>query len=206
MHTTLPALTEPELAAALRGGTGTDHTYTAAVDILLGLPGQMHDRDDIRTNIHLADDGTAWVDWSTFGLRLRRHEIPLSSGERRMLALACSLGSTDVEVSLAQVLVGLDRDNAMLVMSALRTAVGLAVDPLLYEREPEETGSTPVPAGVEGIALTGRRCRRCGTTTGIRLLIDPLGTTWQQVTSPAGQPEWECDGGCAVAPDGGETR
>ena len=67
------------------------------------------------------DEEWAFIDWE-YALEL---SASFSSGERRLIALAASLGSTH-EVNLGDALSGLDETNADIVLDALAHALRIA--------------------------------------------------------------------------------
>jgi hypothetical protein len=66
----------------------------------------------------------ATTDWEAAITALHAGELPASSGERRMLLLAASIAG-GVPISLSDTLIGIDRRNASLVVSAVAHATGL---------------------------------------------------------------------------------
>jgi hypothetical protein len=66
----------------------------------------------------------ASTDWEAAITAMHAGDLPASSGERRMLLLAASIAG-GVPVSLCDTLVGIDRRNASLVVSAVAHAAGL---------------------------------------------------------------------------------
>lgn len=130
MTTVTPEQPSPDqIAAELRAGTA-DPMDAAAVAILLGLPGRLYARPDIHTKyIHHQHSegghptGTAVVTWMWLADDIDHHHVPLSSGERHMLAIACSIASGD-PVQLSKVLSGLDVANAAVLTAALHHVIG----------------------------------------------------------------------------------
>lgn len=116
-----------QLAAVLRTCAG-DRLETAAVEILTSLP-HVYTRDDIRDRYMVRgynDDNelvAAAVMWASLYADIRAGKMPLSSSERHVLLFACSLASTGAPVCLAEVFVGIDEPNALLLLAAIeRTA------------------------------------------------------------------------------------
>jgi hypothetical protein len=86
----------------------------------------------------------AATDWEAAITALHAGELPASSGERRMLLLAASIAG-GVPVSLSDTLIGIDRRNASLVVSAVAHATGLP-DPIEKRTNNMKTVSSEKPA------------------------------------------------------------
>lgn len=109
-----------DLAARLEAGA-LDHFERAAVDLLISAP-YLLARTDVREYIDIHERAAA-VRWQDLAHAVRIHMVPLSSGERRLAMLACSIASPQVQVALSEVLVGLDVEAAAAVARAIGTAV-----------------------------------------------------------------------------------
>ena len=112
---------DDELAAALLAGVvGADWSEQAAVDLLVGhwhWLGRWEFRRAVEADI--CDDGKlcAWVNWNHVAM-----DVPASSGELRILAIARSLGGVASERSLADLLTSLDETNTARVLRAVSIA------------------------------------------------------------------------------------
>lgn len=71
--------------------------------------------------VQASDDNSMWwIDWP----KAMDEAGVLSGGERRIVALACSLGSSEVLVNLSDAVSGLDVEHVRLVLAALDHAAG----------------------------------------------------------------------------------
>ena len=86
-------------------------------------------RDDFASFVHTGtsiSDGTtlmAWIDWDAALTALHDGQIPVCSGEQRILQLAASIAD-GTPVSLRQAIPGLDNRNLKLLITAIRHAAG----------------------------------------------------------------------------------
>ena len=115
---------EPAPAASIPSKQAPACSSTAAA-------GCLH-RDDftsrfITTGTSISDGATvlAATDWEAAIAALHAGELPASGGERRMLLIAASIAG-GIPVSLYDVLPGIDRRNASLVVGAVAHAAGHA--------------------------------------------------------------------------------
>jgi hypothetical protein len=79
----------------------------------------------VHTGTSITDGATllAWIDWDAALSALHRGQLPLSSGERRILQLAASIaGGTPVR--LRDAIPGLDDRNLQLLTTAIRHTAG----------------------------------------------------------------------------------
>jgi hypothetical protein len=111
--------TEPITAPYLRKWAKGDYATEAATELLIRA---MYGR--------FAGAGNPWVKKDGDGYWIEFDEIldnigPLSSGERRILQIAASIGSFNAQVSLKDALWSLDDDNAMLVVAAIAHSANL---------------------------------------------------------------------------------
>lgn len=115
--------TEPITAPSLREWAKGSYATEAATELLIRA---MHGR--------FAGPGNPWVkrEKDAGGTRywIEFDEIldnigPLSSGERRILQIAASIGSFNAQVSLKDAMWSLDDDNAMLVVAAIAHSANL---------------------------------------------------------------------------------
>ena len=65
----------------------------------------------------------AWIDWDAALTALHDGQIPVCSGEQRILQLAASIADGTL-VSLRQTIPGLDNRNLKLLIPAIRHAAG----------------------------------------------------------------------------------
>jgi hypothetical protein len=113
-----------QLGDALRAGASGTHPLEAGTGLLTDCGSWLHRGDFtnrfITTGISTSDGVTllASADWEAAVTALHTGELPASGGERRMLLLASSLAG-GTPVSLSDTLVGIDRRNAGLVVSAV---------------------------------------------------------------------------------------
>jgi hypothetical protein len=116
------------IIAALRTHAAGLHPEQAGTELLIGHGGILH-RDDFARFVHTGtsiSDGTtlmAWIDWDAVLTALHDGQIPLCSGEQRILQLAASI-TEDRPVSLRDTLPGLDHRNLTLLTSAICHAAG----------------------------------------------------------------------------------
>ena len=101
---------------------GSRTAEAAAVILARGVNGWLLERVEHCIDDHL-DVGRAAPDWET----LVASSGAMSGGERRLIAIAASLGSSDATVNLDDALTGLDELNGRLVTYAIAHAVGLEV-------------------------------------------------------------------------------
>jgi hypothetical protein len=115
-----------QLEQALRACARGIRHHEAGTSLLIGCGHWLH-RDDFTSRFieHSTSGGTpmAATDWEAAITALHARRLPASSGERRMLLLAASIAD-GVPVALSDVLVGIDRRNASLVVSAVARATG----------------------------------------------------------------------------------
>ena len=129
------------LADALRAGARAIHPLEAGTGLLIDGGSWLHREDFTSRFITIGtsvSDGTtvlAATDWEAAIAALYAGELPASGGERRMLLLAASIAS-GIPVSLYDVLPGIDRRNASLVVNAVTHAAGLS-------RSISRNGQTP---------------------------------------------------------------
>lgn len=108
------------LAAQL--SADADLPEIAALDILFAI--DLHGRADFRDRYIMEADGDRAVDWLTLHQDIADGRTLFSSGEKRMLLVACSLAE-GTPVSLSVCLSGIDRDNLRRVVNAIATACGV---------------------------------------------------------------------------------
>lgn len=112
-------LADSQLAAALNAGAD-DWSEQAAVDLLVSN-GNWMGRWELRRAVEVVELGDGellgWVDWQEIDMA-----APASSGELRILELACSLGGVASPRPLSNLLVGLDDRNLARVLHAFRIA------------------------------------------------------------------------------------
>lgn len=119
-----------QLADALRAGARGTRSLEAGTSLLAGCGNWLHRGDftsrfvTVGTSISDGITLLASTDWEAAVTALHAGELPASGGERRMLLLASSLAD-GTPVSLSATLVGIDRRNASLVVSAVAHAAGL---------------------------------------------------------------------------------
>jgi hypothetical protein len=120
------------LTAALRACASGIHPLEASAGLLIDCGTWLH-REDltsrfITTGTSISDGVTpmASTDWEAAITALNAGELPSSSGERRMLLLAASIGG-GIPVSLYDTLPGIDRRNAGLLIKAIAHATGQAI-------------------------------------------------------------------------------
>jgi len=116
------------IIAALRAHAAGLHPEEAGTDLLIGHGGILP-RDDFARFVHTGtsiSDGTtlmAWIDWDAALTALHDGQIPVCSGEQRILQLAASIADGTL-VSLRQTIPGLDNRNLKLLITAIRHAAG----------------------------------------------------------------------------------
>jgi hypothetical protein len=116
------------LTAALHAGAAGLYPDEAGTR-LLACHGSILRRDDFACFIHAGisiSDGTtlmAWIDWDAAITALHGGQLPLSSGERRILQLAASIAG-GIPVSLREAIPGLDNQNLELLTTAIQHAAG----------------------------------------------------------------------------------
>jgi hypothetical protein len=115
--------THEQIVQALRDGARGHMPQEAAVELLieeewwlrrLTAEGLVEYTDDPDM---LAADGKpmAFIDW----VKAAKHPWRASGGERALLQAACSIGSSQVELSLSDVFTSMDKHNAGLVLKWL---------------------------------------------------------------------------------------
>jgi transposase len=116
------------IIAALRAHAAGLHPEEAGTELLIGHGGILH-RDDFASFVHtgtsISDDTTlmAWIDWDAALTALHDGQIPVCSGEQRILQLAASIADGTL-VSLRQAIPGLDNRDLKLLITAIRHAAG----------------------------------------------------------------------------------
>ena len=116
------------IIAALRAHAAGLHPEEAGTELLIGHGGILP-RDDFAGFVHTGtsiSDGTtlmAWIDWDAALTALHDGQIPVCSGEQRILQLAASIADGTL-VSLRQAIPGLDNRNLELLITAIRHAAG----------------------------------------------------------------------------------
>jgi hypothetical protein len=121
------AVSPRQLEQALRAcARGIGH-HEAGTSLLINSGHWLH-RDDFTSRFieHGTSGGTpmAATDWEAAITALHAGRLPASGGERRVLLLAASIAG-GTPVSLCDTLVGIDRRNASLIVSAVTHATGL---------------------------------------------------------------------------------
>ena len=120
-----------QLDDALRACARGIHPLEAGTGLLIDCGSWLHREDFtsrfITTGTRMSNGVTqlAATDWEAAIAALHAGELPASGGERRMLLLAASIAG-GIPVSLYDVLPGIDRRNASLVVSAIAHAAGHA--------------------------------------------------------------------------------
>ena len=116
------------IIAALRAHAAGLHPEEAGTELLIGHGGILP-RDDFAGFVHTGtsiSDGTtlmAWIDWDAALTALHDGQIPVCSGEQRILQLAASLAE-GLPISLRDTIPGLDNQNLKLLITAIRQAAG----------------------------------------------------------------------------------
>ncbi len=117
------------LSDALRACARGIHPLEAGTGLLIDCGSWLHCDDFtsqfITTGTRISDGTTALAatDWEAAIAALHAGELPASGGERRMLLIAASIAG-GIPVSLYDVLPGIDRRNASLVIGAIAHAAG----------------------------------------------------------------------------------
>ena len=126
----MTAVNPRRLSGALRACARGVYPLEAGTSLLIDCGSWLH-RDDFTSRFITAgpsiSDGVtllASIDWETAVTALHAGELPASGGERRMLLLASSIAGGTL-VSLKDALPGIDRRNAILVVSAVAHSAGL---------------------------------------------------------------------------------
>lgn len=110
-------MTTTDRAAAMRAWAAGDLALEAAVEILIrSLDGRLLDGPWVRLN----SSGGIWFDPTVAG----REGGYLSGGERRVLAVASSLASSDHPVDLRDAITGIDPEALNVLLDALAHAGG----------------------------------------------------------------------------------
>lgn len=109
-------MTNLEKVAAWADGS---QQITAAVELLIES-GLLREQS---AWIEHESNGVRWVDFDNLPDRIGG----LSGGEQRVALFAASLASSEVKISLADVLYGLDRPRAVAVLKAAAAALGMAL-------------------------------------------------------------------------------
>jgi hypothetical protein len=127
----VPPLNPRQLGDALRACARGIHPLEAGAGLLIDCGSWLH-RDDftsrfVTTGTSISDGTTvmATTDWEAAIAALHAGELPASGGERRLLLIAASIAG-GIPVSLYDILPGIDRRNASLVVSAVAHAAGHA--------------------------------------------------------------------------------
>jgi hypothetical protein len=116
------------IIAALRAHAAGLYPDEAGTEMLISHGGILH-RDDFAGFVHTGtsiSDGTtmmAWIDWDAALSALHDGQLPVCSGERRILQLAASIAE-GFPVSLRDTIPGLDNRNLKLLITAIRHAAG----------------------------------------------------------------------------------
>jgi hypothetical protein len=113
-----------EMASAMRAAAAGSGPAVASVELLIG-PGKWLLRDDFRQFISVDpgfSDGRlmAVVDWET----VLAADLPVSSGESQLFAIAAELAGTDSGRPLADLVCGLDDRNLLRVLLTITRAHG----------------------------------------------------------------------------------
>jgi hypothetical protein len=127
----MTAVNTPGLSDALRACARGIHPLEAGTGLLIDCGSWLH-RDDfasrfITTGTSISEGASllASIDWEAAVTALHAGELPASGGERRMLLLASSIAG-GIPVNLNDILPGIDRRNANLVVRAIAHAAGQA--------------------------------------------------------------------------------
>jgi hypothetical protein len=127
----MTAVNTRRLSDALRACACGIHPLEAGTALLIDCGSWLH-RDDFTSRFITAgtsiSDGVtllAATDWEAAVAALHAGELPASGGERRILLLAASLAG-GIPVNLNDILPGIDRRNASLVVRAIAHAAGQA--------------------------------------------------------------------------------
>jgi hypothetical protein len=126
----MTAVNPRRLSGALRACARGVYPLEAGTSLLIDCGSWLH-RDDFTSRFITAgtsiSDGVtllASIDWEAAVTALHAGELPASGRERRMLLLAASIAA-GTPVNLNDALPGIDRRNAILVVSAVAHAAGL---------------------------------------------------------------------------------
>jgi hypothetical protein len=127
----MTAVNTRRLSDALRACARGIRPLEAGTGLLIDC-GSWLPRDDFTSRFITAgtsiSDGVtllAATDWEAAVTALHAGELPASGGERRILLLAASIAG-GIPVNLNDILVGIDRRNASLVVRAIAHAAGQA--------------------------------------------------------------------------------
>lgn len=117
-----------ELVAGLRVWARGLLGLQAALELLVGHRFWLGRNDFLAVAVevdrdHVTGDVSAWVDFEAAAAALRAGQLPCSSSQAQVLAIAASL-ATDEPVALGQVLAGLDQADAAAVAAAVLHAAG----------------------------------------------------------------------------------
>ena len=130
-------MTTDDLTAALRACAAGFYPLEAGVALLISH-GTFLRRDDFTTRFidhgTSISDGTtpmAAIDWEAATTALHSGGLPCSGGERRILQLAASL-AVGIPIDLRDAVTGLDYDNTVLLLTAVRRATGRRSDANLW--------------------------------------------------------------------------
>lgn len=120
-------MTTDDLTAALRNCAVGLYPLEAGVALLIAN-GAFLRRDDFTSHFieHGTSGGTpmAAIDWDAAITALNGSGLPCSGGERRILLLSASLAA-GTPVSLRETVTGLDQDNTVRLITAIRHAAGI---------------------------------------------------------------------------------
>jgi hypothetical protein len=120
-------VTTDELTAALLACASGLYPLEAGVALLVGN-GTFLRRDEFTSRFisHGTSGGTpmAAVDWDAAITALTSGRLPCSGGERRILQLSASLAA-GIPVSLRDAVTGLDNNNTVRLLAAIRHATGI---------------------------------------------------------------------------------
>lgn len=127
-----------ETAAALRAWAAGSYTSEAAVELVIrAFGGQLLDGPWIAP----ASGARAWFDAAAVA-----EAGYLSGGQRRVLQIAASVAEPGHSIDLADVLPGLDRDAAALVLAAIAHAAGTHEHGDIEIRNGAMTNHGPLPS------------------------------------------------------------
>jgi hypothetical protein len=116
------------ITTALRASAAGLYPDEAGTELLISHAGILHRPDFtgfVRTGTSISDGTTlmAWIDWDAAITALHHGELPLSSGEQRILRLAASIAG-GIPASLREDIPGLDNRNLKLITTAIQHAAG----------------------------------------------------------------------------------
>ena len=116
------------LSAALRASAAGLYPDEAGSELLISHGGFLHRSDftgfvDTFTSISDGTTPMAQISWDAAISALHDGQLPVCSGERRILQLAASIAAGTL-VSLRDTIPGLDSRNLHLVITAIRHAAG----------------------------------------------------------------------------------